>query len=354
MLGASLILVGASMQTAYAKSLPQATSLASAGANKKHKTKPASTKPRHRLRASKVRKTAAVKRPVTRRPQRSRTTLALPAASAHSLRAPVLSTSAALLLDASTDQVLFAKNADTIKPIASITKLMTALVVMQSGQPMDEMLSISSLDIDTEKHSRSRLAVGTHLTRADLLHLALMSSENRAANALGRHHPGGLRAFVLAMNQQAQTLRMPSTTFVDPTGLSHDNTSTPSDLAKLVLAANQNESIRQWSTATEHHVMSAGRALAFVSSNALVRSGSWEIGVQKTGYISEAGRCVVMVTTLAGREVIMVLLDAPSPVSRWNDARKLRAYAQAQPLMNATMPSPILRAAGTKLFDNYH
>jgi D-alanyl-D-alanine endopeptidase (penicillin-binding protein 7) len=237
-----------------------------------------------------------------------------------------LQSSVALVVDQDTNEVLFSKNPQAVLPIASITKLMTALVVTEGGQPLDEVLTITQDDIDTEKGSRSRLQVGTRLTRGEMLHLALMSSENRAANALGRHYPGGLPAFVEAMNAKAHLLGMHDTSYVEPTGLSSRNQSSAKDLALLVKAAYQHELIRALSTSPAHQVAIGPRELQFRNSNGLVFSPEWTIGLQKTGYIAEAGRCVVMQAELAGRKLIMVLLDSAGRYSRIADAERLRRW----------------------------
>jgi D-alanyl-D-alanine endopeptidase (penicillin-binding protein 7) len=237
-----------------------------------------------------------------------------------------LKSSVALVVDPETDQVLFAKNSDAVLPIASITKLMTAMVVLHAQQPLDEELTITQDDVDTEKGSGSRLAVGTRLTRGEMLHLALMASENRAANALGRHYPGGLEAFVSAMNAKADLLGMHATRFVEPTGLSSRNQSSAHDLALLVKAASEVPLIRELSTAPEAAVAVGKRHLQFRNTNALVRDPSWKILLQKTGYISEAGRCVVMQAQLAGRNLIMVLLDSAGRYARIGDAERLRSW----------------------------
>lgn len=237
-----------------------------------------------------------------------------------------LRSSVALVVDQQTNQILFSKNPQAVLPIASITKLMTALVVLESEQPLDEPLSISQEDVDTEKGSRSRLQVGTRLTRGQMLHLALMSSENRAANALGRHHPGGLQAFVRAMNAKAAQLGMAHTRYVEPTGLSSANQSSAVDLSILVKAASQHDLIRELSTSLNTEVAVGHRQLAFRNTNSLVKEPHWDIGLQKTGYIAEAGRCVVMQTKMAGRELIMILLDSAGRQSRVGDAERLRRW----------------------------
>ncbi|MES2959929.1 MAG: D-alanyl-D-alanine endopeptidase [Pseudomonadota bacterium] len=243
-----------------------------------------------------------------------------------------LKSSVALVLDQETNEVLFSKNPQAVLPIASITKLMTALVVSEAKQPLDEVLSIGGEDIDTEKGSRSRLQVGTRLTREEMLHLALMASENRAANALGRHYPGGLAAFVAAMNLKAQTLGMKDTRYVEPTGLSSRNQSSAADLAVLVREADKHSLIRQLSTSPAHEVAIGKRNVNFRNTNGLVRSGEWDIGLQKTGYISEAGRCLVMQAQLSGRKLIMVLLDSAGKYSRIGDAERIRKWLGELPV----------------------
>lgn len=242
-----------------------------------------------------------------------------------------LKSSVALVMDQETNEVLFAKNSDAVLPIASLTKLMTALIVVEARQPMDETITITSEDVDTEKFSSSRLAVGTTLSRGDALHLALMSSENRAAHALGRHYPGGLPAFVQAMNAKARLLGMFDTHYVEPTGLSSQNQSSAKDLANLVKSAYQQHTIRELSTSTDYAVQVGARHLQFRTTNSLVRSPSWDIGLQKTGYIVEAGRCLVMQAKMAGRKLIMVFLDSTGKYSRQGDAERVRKWLEAAP-----------------------
>ncbi len=237
-----------------------------------------------------------------------------------------LKSSVALVMDQDTNEVLVAKNSDAVLPIASITKLMTAVVVTEAQLPLDETLTISQEDVDTEKGSRSRLRVGTQLTREEMLHLALMSSENRAAHALGRQYPGGLDAFVSAMNAKAKLLGMSDTHYVEPTGLSSRNQSSAKDLATLVKAAYEHQIIRELSTSPEYSVAVGKRELQFRTTNALVRNPTWEIGLQKTGYISEAGRCLVMQAKMAGRQLIMVFLDSAGKYSRLGDAERVRRW----------------------------
>lgn len=242
-----------------------------------------------------------------------------------------LRSSVALVMDQNTNEVLFQKNAAAVLPIASITKLMTALVVMDARLPMDEVLTITEEDRDTEKHSSSRLRFGTQLTRQELLLLALMSSENRAASALGRHYPGGLPAFVQAMNRKARELGMNDSHFVDSSGLSSSNVSSAVDLARLVKAAYRNPTIRAFSTQTEHEVNVLGRTQHYVSTNRLVRGGNWDIGLQKTGFISEAGRCLVMQARVGGRDVVMVFLDSSGNLTRFADANRVRDWLEHSP-----------------------
>jgi len=250
-----------------------------------------------------------------------------------------LKSSVALVLDQDTNEVLFSKNSQAVLPIASITKLMTALVVSETKQPLDEILTIGSEDIDSEKGSGSRLKVGTRLSREAMLHLALMSSENRAANALGRHYPGGLPAFVSAMNLKAQSLGMKDTRYVEPTGLSSRNQSSATDLAMLVREVDKHALIRELSTSPEFGVTVGKRNLSFRNSNGLVRSGEWDIGLQKTGYITEAGRCLVMQAQLSGRKLIMVLLDSAGKYSRIGDAQRIRKWVSELPL---AQPLPVV------------
>jgi len=254
-----------------------------------------------------------------------------------------LKSSVALVLDQDTNEVLFSKNSQAVLPIASITKLMTALVVTEAQLPLNELVAVTDDDIDTEKGSRSRLKVGTELTRLELLHLALMSSENRAANALGRNYPGGLAVFVQAMNRKARALGMLDTHYVEPTGLSSNNQSSARDLATLVKAAYQHNIIRELSTSPEFMVEVGNRQLQFRNTNGLVRSPSWDIGLQKTGYIAEAGRCLVMQAKMAGRQLIMVFLDSAGKYSRIGDAERVRRWVtetgatpvQAAPVVDA-------------------
>ncbi|WP_415134298.1 serine hydrolase [Ottowia sp.] len=241
-----------------------------------------------------------------------------------------LKSSVALVLDQDTHEVLFSKNDHAVLPIASLTKLMTGLVVSEAGLPLDEVITITAEDVDTEKGSRSRLALGTQLTRGELMHLALMSSENRAAHALGRTFPGGLGRFVGAMNARAAMLGMKDTRYVEPTGLSSANRSSAHDLAALVAVASQDALLRQLSTSTGYEVAVGPRVLQFNNTNRLVHDPEWHIGLQKTGYISEAGQCLVMQARVAGRKLIMVFLDSSGKYSRIADAERVRRWVELQ------------------------
>lgn len=242
-----------------------------------------------------------------------------------------LKSSVALVVDQDTNEVLFSKNSQAVLPIASITKLMTAVVVTDAALPLNEVLTVTQDDVDTEKGSHSRLNVGTQLTRGEMLHLALMSSENRAAHALGRNYPGGLSAFVAAMNAKAQALGMTDTRYVEPTGLSSQNQSSAHDLATLVKSAHASYPlIRELSTSPEYQVDVGHRQLQFHNTNGLVSNPRWEIGLQKTGYISEAGRCLVMQASMAGRKLIMVFLDSSGRYTRIADAERVRKWVTAK------------------------
>lgn len=249
-------------------------------------------------------------------------------ASPSSLQA-VLGSEVALVFDIDEGSVVYEKNSEDLRPIASISKLMTALVVAESGLPLDEVLTISDDDVDRMRHSRSRLAVGTRLTRGEMLHLALMSSENRAANALGRHYPGGMPAFVRAMNDKARALGMRHSRFVEPTGLSSDNVATSRDLVKLLQATNRHRLIRHYATDdTEVFDVGRGRKLTYNNTNRLVKRADWDIQVSKTGFINEAGRCLVMLTRIDDREMAIVLLNASGSYSRIGDALRIRKLVE--------------------------
>jgi D-alanyl-D-alanine endopeptidase (penicillin-binding protein 7) len=245
------------------------------------------------------------------------------------LAEPALHSSAALVFDTTHDAVLFSRHSDVAMPIASITKLMTALVVMDAGQALDEALLVSEDDRSLGKGSASRLSPGTRLTRGDLMHLALMASENRAAHALGRNYPGGVPACVIAMNAKARELGMTSAHFVEPTGLSDENVASPEDLSKLVMAAAKVPAIREYSTDSDYVVQVGRRMVQFHNTDSLVNKADWNIVVQKTGYISQAGRCLVMQTVIEDRTVVIVLLNSFGKRTRVADARRIRKWMEA-------------------------
>lgn len=228
------------------------------------------------------------------------------------------------------NNVVFARHADEVAPIASITKLMTALVVLDGKQPLDAVLQITKADVAKGKGAASRLAVGTRLTRGEMLNLALMSSENRAAHALGRNYPGGEAAFVKTMNAKAAALGMTRTRFVDPSGLSSSNVSTARDLVKLVMAGSRNPVIREFSTTESRQVTVGKQRLMFHNTNSLVGKPTWDIAVQKTGYISEAGQCLVMLAEVDDRPMVFVLLNAVGKYTRVADARRVRQWVNQQ------------------------
>ncbi len=237
-----------------------------------------------------------------------------------------LRSSVAYVIDQNTQETLFEKNAGVVLPIASISKLMTAMVTLDANLPLTDTLEVSNEDRDFEKGTSSRLSVGSRLSRADMLHITLMSSENRAAAALSRHYPGGRLAFITAMNQKAQALGMKDTYFFDSTGLTSRNVSSARDLAKMVNVAYRYPLIREFSTAAGHHVFTGKKALQYTSTNALVSNPSWEIGLQKTGFIREAGECLVMQVTVQNRPLIIVLLDSTGKYSRLGDAKRIRTW----------------------------
>ena len=246
---------------------------------------------------------------------------------------PNLKSSAALVFDLSEEQTIYGKNTQNRTPIASITKLMTSMVVLDANLPLEETIYIDPADFDSIKHTGSRLGAGTGLPRREMLRLALMSSENRAAASLGRAYPGGASAFIAAMNRKAVELGMFNTRFVDSTGLSSDNVSTAEDLVKMVKGAYEYPLIREFTTTSAHEVETvAGRSLQFRNSNGLVRDprSTWEIGLSKTGYISEAGRCLVMQAKIAARPVIIVLLDSWGKQTRIGDANRIRKWLETK------------------------
>jgi D-alanyl-D-alanine endopeptidase (penicillin-binding protein 7) len=242
---------------------------------------------------------------------------------------PELKSNSFYILDQSGSKVLAARNEKVAVPIASITKLMTALVVLEAGQPMNETIAITKDDVRGTPGSTSRLAAGARLSRSDLMHLALMSSENRAAHALCRTYPKGMQACVSAMNAKAKALGMKSARFVEPTGLSAANVASPEDLAKLVRAAGADATIREFSTDNEHMVRVNKQSLEFRNTNLLVDKSNWQVTVQKTGYIAEAGRCLVMEAVIDGRDVVIVLLNSWGRLTRIGDANRIRTWMEA-------------------------
>lgn len=293
-------------------------------------------------RAAKAGKTAALAKPASKRAQASKGH-AQKLAAAESPRKHLrkvsmnydepsrlaLYSASALVIDQSSGQALVEKQPDVVTPIASISKLMTAMVVLDAKLDLQEVIAIGDDDVDTLKGTRSRLPVGTTMTRETAMLLALMSSENRAAHALGRHYPGGMHAFVQAMNKKAQALGMYNSRFDEPTGLSSNNVSTAHDLARMVTAAARYPEIRQYSTTAEARVDLNGHLRDFRNTNALVRSDTWEIGVSKTGYISEAGRCLVMQARVADKPVVIVLLDSNGKMTRVGDAMRIKRWMES-------------------------
>jgi D-alanyl-D-alanine endopeptidase (penicillin-binding protein 7) len=249
-------------------------------------------------------------------------------AQAQSQKVVFLRSQAVMVQDADTGEVVINKNSEAVVPIASITKLMTAMVLLDRGLDLEQRIVVSREDVDTVKGTRSRLMPGTVLTRDELLLLALMASENRAAAALGRTYPGGMPAFVKAMNEKAAELGMSDSTFVEPTGLSPSNVSTPRDLVKLVRAAHGYPLIREYSTRDRATVKVFNRPLRFVNTNNLVRNSRWDIELSKTGYISEAGRCLVMQVRVGSKDLVVVLLDSWGKQSRIGDAQRIRQWLE--------------------------
>jgi D-alanyl-D-alanine endopeptidase (penicillin-binding protein 7) len=250
---------------------------------------------------------------------------------------PAVRSNLALVIDADGRTPIYSKHPEKVAPIASITKLMTAMVVLDAGSPLSEEIVITRDDIDTIKYSGSRLPVRSRLKREDLLLVALMASDNRAASALARAYPGGTAACVAAMNRKAVELGMHATRFADPTGLSDKNVSTATDLARLVLAARAYPRIREASVAPSRMVrIGRGRVLQFHNSNRLVHNKNWSIGLSKTGYINEAGRCLVMEAKIAARDVVIVLLDSFGKYTRLGDASRIRTW------MEQTLPTPVI------------
>ena len=246
---------------------------------------------------------------------------------------PILQSSGVLVLDPASGQTLYSKNADHAAPIASITKLMTAMVVIDAKLPLEQVLEIGSEDIDLVKNTHSRLPIGSHFRRDDLLRLSLMASDNRAASALGRHYPGGIGAFVDAMNAKAKSLGLINTRFVDSSGLQPGNVSSALDLGKLVAAASHYDLIREYSTtgAVEVQLPESKRKLSFVNTNALVRNSDWKIGLSKTGFINESGKCLVMHAMIANQPIVIVLLDSWGRLTRVGDAQRIRKWLEKNP-----------------------
>ncbi len=255
-----------------------------------------------------------------------------------------------LVYDPGAGQAIYAKGADTVTPIASVTKLMTAMVVLDAAQPLDETITVDISDLDLLKGSHSRLRLGAELSRREMLRLALMASENRAASSLARHYPGGSAAFVEAMNQKAQALNMTRSHFSDPTGLSSENVATAHDLARMVQAAADYPLIREFTTTPSHYVevQPTGQLLGFNNTNALVKNGGWDIQVSKTGFIREAGKCLVMLATIASRPVVIVLLDSYGRLTRIGDANRVKYWletGEALPPTAAAKPAAKARRA---------
>lgn len=245
---------------------------------------------------------------------------------------PRLNSQAAVVVDSQTGRLVYEKNASQRQPIASITKLMTAMVVLDAGLSMDEPITITEDEVDRLKNTSSRLSVGSTLTRREMLLLALMSSENRAAASLARAYPGGKAAFIARMNQKARSIGMQQAVFHDATGLDMRNSATAMDLVRMVKAAYQYPLIRQYSTTHEYMAHpSASRVLHYKNSNPLVREGEWDIGLSKTGFIEEAGRCLVMQATMGTQRLIVVLLAANGSAARVNDAKSIKTWLEAHP-----------------------
>jgi len=286
--------------------------------------------------------------------------LCVPAlAAAQAARDPAklkLASANVLVLDAEGDNPIYSKAADEVTPIASVTKLMTAMVVLDAHQPMDELLDVDMQDFDFLKGSSSRLRLGATLSRREMLQLALMSSENRAASSLARHYPGGKAAFVQAMNAKAALLGLSSTHYEDPTGLSPHNVSTAKDLARLVKSAAEYPVIREFTTTPSQYVQveGTGQTLGFNNSNPLVKSGQWDIQLQKTGYIREAGKCLVMMATIASKPIVIVLLDSLGKYTRVADAQRVKHWletgesAPASTLMAEHTPRGGIKGAASR------
>lgn len=246
-------------------------------------------------------------------------------------RNPRLRSASVLVTNPANGKVIYSKNADMVVPIASISKLMTAMVVLDAKQGMSETLTVTNDDIDTIKGTHSRLAIGTKLNRRNMLCLALMASENRAASALSRHYPGGQKSFVAAMNKKARALGLKDTHFEEPTGLNSANVSSARDLARMVAAAHKYSLIRKYTTTPKYTITLGGKKETFRNTNKLVRNSNWDISLSKTGYISEAGRCLVMQAKVAHRPTIIVLLDSQGTMTRIGDANRIRQWIEHSP-----------------------
>ncbi len=264
-----------------------------------------------------------------------------------------LNSGAAMVMDQASGETLYGKNITSVVPIASITKLMTAMVVLDAHLDPNEEIAVTDDDVDYLRNSSSRLRVGAVATREDMLHMALMASENRAASALGRAYPGGREAFVAAMNRKAQALGLSGTHYADSTGLSSTNVSTANDLADLVRTAHRYDKIREFTTMSNYTATVSGRPMYFHNTNRLVSSPDWDIGLSKTGFINEAGRCLVMQATLAGRAVVIVLLDSLGSSMRLADAARIRKWLEVatgyiNPVRSAHAAEPVSRAVGSR------
>jgi serine-type D-Ala-D-Ala endopeptidase (penicillin-binding protein 7) len=313
-------------------------------ASQKHKAKASAPK----AKAAPVAKKANHSVPVASKKTAVRAVAASRVAPSQEVRRLDVQSAAALVLDQDAGDALYQKNASAVVPIASITKLMTAMVVLDSAPSLHTPITISDDDVDTLRGSRSRLHVGSVMSRQYALLLALMSSENRAAHALARHYPGGIAAFLSAMNIKAQSLGMRDTHFEDPTGLTSNNVSTANDLAKMVVAAHRYPLIREFTTTSEATVDIGGRPMAYHNTNPLVKSSAWDVGLSKTGYINEAGKCLVMQARVADKPVVIVLLDSvgkqtrvgdANRIKRWMESTQARAQASHKSATHATLAS---------------
>jgi serine-type D-Ala-D-Ala endopeptidase (penicillin-binding protein 7) len=267
------------------------------------------------------------------KPSRARASKAASVVAIDKDGAPILQSSGVLVLDPATGNTLYSKNADHAAPIASITKLMTAMVVLDAKLPLDEVIQITNEDVDLIKNTKSRLPINSHFMRADLLRLALMASDNRAASALGRNYPGGILTFVDAMNAKAKQLGLNATHFVDSSGLAPGNVSSANDLGRLVAEASKYDLIKEYSTtgAVNVQLPDSKKTLSFVNTNALVRASDWQIGLSKTGYINEAGKCLVMQAMIANQPIVIVLLDSWGRLTRIGDANRIRKWLEKNP-----------------------